>query len=149
MSLTLCVLLWARPGAADALAAYEDQVLALVPGHGGRVLQRARGSGEGGQPLEIQFLEFPSAAALDRYMADGRRTALATVRDRAVARTQVINVDLVPPVRGPATPCQALPPEAGAAGRNLAGPGSHRLLACGLNGHADLIGELIDGTVSS
>jgi uncharacterized protein (DUF1330 family) len=104
MSLTLCVLLWARPGAADALAAYEDQVLALVPGHGGRVLQRARGSGEGGQPLEIQFLEFPSAAALDRYMADGRRTALATVRDRAIARTQVINVDLVPPVRGPAAP---------------------------------------------
>jgi len=104
MSLTLCVLLWARPGAADALAAYEDQVLYLVPEHGGQVLQRARSSGEGGQPLEIQFLEFPSAAALDQYMADGRRAALATVRDRAVARTQVINVDLVPPARGPAAP---------------------------------------------
>jgi uncharacterized protein (DUF1330 family) len=103
MTLTLCVLLWARPGAADALAAYEDQVLALVPEHGGQVLQRARGSGEGGQPLEIQFLEFPSAAALDEYMADDRRTALAHVRDHAIARTQVINVELVPPVPGPAT----------------------------------------------
>jgi uncharacterized protein (DUF1330 family) len=103
MSLTLCVLLWARPGAADALAAYEDQVLDLVPEHGGQVLQRARGSGEGGQPLEIQFLEFPSAAALDEYMADGRRTALANVRDRAIARTQVINVELVSPAAGPAT----------------------------------------------
>ena len=102
MSLTLCVLLWARPGAADALAAYEDQVLNLVPEHGGQVLQRARGSGQGGQPLEIQFLEFPSAAALDEYMADGRRTALANVRDRAIARTQVINVDMVPPVPRPA-----------------------------------------------
>lgn len=102
MSLTLCVLLWARPGAADALAAYEDQVLDLVPQHGGQVLQRARGSDEGGQPLEIQLLEFPSAAALDEYMADGRRTALAYIRDRAIARTQVINVELVPPA--PATP---------------------------------------------
>jgi uncharacterized protein (DUF1330 family) len=104
MSLTLCVLLWARPGAADALAAYEDQVLDLVPEHGGQVLQRARGSGEAGQPAEIQFLEFPSAAALDEYMADGRRTALADIRDRAVARTQVINVELIPSAPGPATP---------------------------------------------
>jgi len=104
MSLTLCVLLWARPGAADALAAYEDQVLDLVPEHGGLVLQRARGSGEAGQPLEIQFLEFPSAAALDAYMADGRRTALAHVRDHAIARTQVINVELIPPPPGPGTP---------------------------------------------
>ena len=35
----------------------------------GQVLQRARGNGEPGQPLEIQFLEFPSAVALDEYMA--------------------------------------------------------------------------------
>jgi uncharacterized protein (DUF1330 family) len=96
MSVTLCVLLWARPGAADALAAYEDQVLYLIPEHGGRVLQRARSSDEGGQPTEIQLLEFPSAAALDEYMADDRRTALASVRDRAIARTQVINCELIP-----------------------------------------------------
>jgi uncharacterized protein (DUF1330 family) len=102
MSLTLCVLLWARPGAVGALAAYEDQVLDLVPEHGGQVLQRARGSGEAGQPVEIQLLEFPSAAALDAYMADGRRTALADIRDRAIARTQVINVELIPSPPGPA-----------------------------------------------
>ena len=34
---TLCVLLWARPGADDALTAYEDRVLALVSEHGGRI----------------------------------------------------------------------------------------------------------------
>ena len=104
MSLTLCVLLWAHPGAADALAAYEDQVLDLVPAHGGQVLQRARSTGEPGQPLEIQFLRFPSAVALDEYMADDRRTALAHVRDHAIARTQVINVELISPAEGPATP---------------------------------------------
>jgi len=95
-TLTLCVLLWAHPGAEDALTAYEDQVLALVPGHGGRVIQRARSSGAGGYPLEIHILEFPSPQALEAYMSDGRRQALAGERDRAIAKTEVIEVDLVP-----------------------------------------------------
>jgi uncharacterized protein (DUF1330 family) len=95
VSLTLCVLLWARPGAEDGLIAYENKVLDLVPVHGGRVLQRARGSGADGQPLEIQLLEFPSAAALDAYMTDDRRTSLAAERDRVIARTDVIQVQLI------------------------------------------------------
>ena len=95
MSLTLCVLLWAHPGTEDALTTYEDAVLALVSQHGGRVLQRARSSGADEQPLEIQLLEFPSAEALSDYMTDSRRTALADERDRAVARTQVISVELI------------------------------------------------------
>ncbi|HEY8045740.1 MAG TPA: DUF1330 domain-containing protein [Streptosporangiaceae bacterium] len=104
MPSTLCVLLWAHSGAEAALASYEDTVLRLVPDHGGRVVLRARGSqalpgrgaGTGGQPAEIQVIEFPSATALDAYMADPRRTALAADRDRAVARTEVIDVELVP-----------------------------------------------------
>ena len=93
----MCVLLWAEPDADDALIAYEDRVLDLVPEHGGTVLNRARSSGADGQPLEIQLLEFPSAAALSDYMTDGRRLALADDRDRAVARTEVINVELMRP----------------------------------------------------
>ena len=96
MPSTLCVLLWAHPGAEAALAAYEDTVLRLVPDHGGRVVLRARSSGADGQPAEIQVIEFPSATALDAYMGDPRRTALAADRDRAVARTEVIDVELVP-----------------------------------------------------
>jgi hypothetical protein len=95
VKVALCVLLWARPGAEGGLIAYEDKVLALVPGHGGRVVQRARGSGTDGQPLEIQFLEFPSAAALEAYMTDDRRTALAAERDRVIGRTDVMQVQLV------------------------------------------------------
>ncbi len=95
MSLTLCVLLWARPGAEDDLIAYEDEVLGFVPGHGGQVLQRARGAGAGGQPLEIQLLEFPSAQALDAYMTDERRLALGGERERVIAQTEVIEVQLV------------------------------------------------------
>ena len=96
MPRTLCVLLWAHPGAQAALTAYEDQVLRLVPDHGGRVLQRGRGGGADGQPAEIQFLDFPSQAALDAYLGDPGRTALAADRDRAVARTEIIDVELVP-----------------------------------------------------
>jgi uncharacterized protein (DUF1330 family) len=95
VGVTLCVLLWAQPGADDALVAYEDRVLTLVPEHGGRVLQRVRSSGADGQPLEIQLIDFPSAQALAAYMTDERRTALAADRDSAIARIQVIDVKLV------------------------------------------------------
>jgi uncharacterized protein (DUF1330 family) len=95
MSLTLCVLLWAQPGAENALIAYEDRVLGFVSGHGGRVLQRARSDGADGRPLEIQLLEFPTAQALNDYLTDGRRLSLSGDRDRAVARTQVIDVELI------------------------------------------------------
>jgi len=93
--LTLCVLLWAHSGAEEALTAYEDQVLALIPDYGGKVISRARSSGAGGYPLEVHLLEFPSPQALDAYTADSRRQALASGRDRAVARTEVIEVDLI------------------------------------------------------
>ena len=100
MKLTLCVLLWASPGAEDGLIAYEDRVLAIAPEHGGRVLQRARGSGTAGQPLEIQFLEFPSAQALDAFMTDERRRELAGERDRVVAKTEIIDVTLIQAAAG-------------------------------------------------
>jgi uncharacterized protein (DUF1330 family) len=93
--LTLCVLLWAHPGAEEALTAYEDQVLSLVPDYGGKVISRARSSGAGGYPREVHLLEFPSPQALDAYTADSRRQALAGDRDRAIARTEVIEVDLI------------------------------------------------------
>jgi uncharacterized protein (DUF1330 family) len=95
MSVTLCVLLWAHAGHEDALISYEDRVLEFAPAHGARLLQRARTDGSGAAPLEIQFLVFPSEGALDDYLRDERRTALAPERDRATTRTEVIRVDLV------------------------------------------------------
>jgi hypothetical protein len=58
MKIQLCVLLWARPGRAGALTAYEDKVLALLGDHDGRLLQRARtrpGAGDG-SPDETQLI---------------------------------------------------------------------------------------------
>ncbi len=91
----LCVLLWAHPGRDAELVAYEDRVLALVPGHGGKVLHRARSTGEAKHQLEMQFYSFPSEAALQAYLADDRRVALAAERDRVVARTELIRVSFV------------------------------------------------------
>ena len=95
VSLDLCVLLWSNPGTETALIAYEDEVLELLDDHGARVLQRVRSDGAEGRPLEVQVLEFPSQAALDGYMGDERRMALAGEREAAIARTEVLPVDLV------------------------------------------------------
>jgi uncharacterized protein (DUF1330 family) len=92
---TLCVLLWARDGQADALTDYEDEVLPLVVAHGGTVLQRARTHGARDEPNEIQLIQFPSDAAIDAYIRDPRRAALAEERDLAIERTQLMRVDIV------------------------------------------------------
>ena len=95
MTVTLCVLLWAHPGQSDALAAYEDEVLALLPDHSGRLLQRAR-TLETGHPDEVQLYEFPGQTEIDAYLADPRRTALASRRDAAIARTELWPVEHAP-----------------------------------------------------
>lgn len=93
MSFTLCVLLWAVDGQEATLSAYEDEVLALIPEHGGTVLSRVRRvGGDPNQPYEVQLIELPDQSALESYQADPRRTALAGLRDRAIARTDVIPV---------------------------------------------------------
>lgn len=89
------VLLWSRPGMDEALIAYEDGVLAWVSEHGGTVLQRARSDGAEGRPLDIQLFEWAPQSALDSFMADPRRTALVTDRDRPVARTEIVPVQFV------------------------------------------------------
>ena len=95
---TLCVLLWANPGTASGLIAYEDKVLGIAAEYGSRVIQRARNGGDDYalevQPLEIQTLQFPSKQAVDQFMADERRQALADERDRVVAMTEIIEVQL-------------------------------------------------------
>jgi uncharacterized protein (DUF1330 family) len=95
MTVTLCVMLWPRPGREAGLIAYEDQVLALLPDHGGRLVQRARSSGEAGLPLEVQLIQFPSEAALGTFMDDERRVAMSDDRDRAIERTEVAHVQLI------------------------------------------------------
>jgi uncharacterized protein (DUF1330 family) len=83
----------------NGLTAYEDKVLGFAAEYGGRVIQRVRNIGTDdhaveNQPLEIQTLQFPSAQAVEKFMADERRQALAEERDRVIAMTEVIEVQL-------------------------------------------------------
>jgi uncharacterized protein (DUF1330 family) len=102
MALELCVLLWATDGNDDALTRYEDTVLALVPKHGGRVVSRVRraasdrggeGGGDDGAPLEVQVIHLPDDAALQSYLTDPERVALADVHRTVIARTDLIRVE--------------------------------------------------------
>ena len=95
MALTLAVLLWPHPGEDAALCAYEEGVLALLPKYGGRVVSRVRRRPDDDGPLEVQIIDLPDQAALDGYLADPQRAKLAEVRDRAIARTDVMRVDHV------------------------------------------------------
>lgn len=98
MEVNVCVLLWAHEGHEADLSAYEDQVLGLLAEHDGNVLQRARtvnGKNDDSEPTEVQFLRFASEAALDGYMNDARRAALAGQRDAAIAMTEILRVRLM------------------------------------------------------
>ena len=90
----LCCLLRALPGAEDAMTAYEDKVTALVHAHGGELLSRVIGDGADGNPHEVHVYRFPNQAAIDAYMVDPRRVALAGERDRTVASTVLFPVEI-------------------------------------------------------
>jgi hypothetical protein len=94
MTVAICVLLWARPGGKQLLADYENQVLAFLSRHEGKVLSRVRALDNG--PCEIQILEFASDQALLEFQEDPDRLALSALRGHAIERTQVIRVEHVP-----------------------------------------------------
>jgi len=91
-ALLLCCLLWAREGQEAGLEAYEDRVLSCLPDSGGEVLQRVASDGAEGRPHEVQLYRFPSRQALDAYLRDPRRVALAEERELVIARTELFPV---------------------------------------------------------
>ncbi|MCZ4520921.1 hypothetical protein BH92_21515 [Rhodococcoides fascians A21d2] len=95
MNLKLCVLLWATAGQEEALTRYEDTVLDLIPKYGGEVVSRVRRVDPGDGPLEVQVIHLPDDSALQDYMVDPERLALAEVHRSAVAKTEIIHVDTI------------------------------------------------------
>ncbi len=91
--ITLCVLRWPNPGQEQALADYETKVLALLGRHGATLVSRVSNPEHTDQlPYEVQLIDLPDEAALDAYLKDPDRAALSELRDRAVARTEIMRV---------------------------------------------------------
>jgi hypothetical protein len=93
--LVLCCFLWATPGEEAGLQGYEDAVLALLGEHRGVILQRVRSTGEAAGPREVQLFRFEDRDGLDGYLDDPRRLAMADVRDRVIARTELFPVTVL------------------------------------------------------
>ena len=75
---TLCVLLWARPGAEAGLIAYEDQVLGIVSGYGGRSV---------GPTRDAPVPEGAAAIRLRRRNKTGPRGQASSSREAAARWT--------------------------------------------------------------
>lgn len=91
MAITLCVLLCAHEGQEDSLERYEDEVLALLADHGGRVILRLRAIEA--RLTEVQVLEFTAEEGLASFQADPRRTALSDLREVSIASTTVMRAE--------------------------------------------------------
>ena len=94
-TVTLCALLWAVPGRKSDLADFEDDVLALLPDHHGRLVSRVRNISVEDGPTEMHIISFRDQTCMDAYLADDRRIALLPRRDAAIDRTEVHRVDLI------------------------------------------------------
>jgi uncharacterized protein (DUF1330 family) len=58
--------------------------------HSAKALTRVRSLAGG--PTEVQVLEFPSDSALEAFINDPQRVALAGMRERAIERTEIVRV---------------------------------------------------------
>ena len=81
------------PGQEQDGAMYERTVLQYWREHGGEVIAAFRPAPwtDGSRAAdEMQLPRIPSREQLDAYLADARRVALASVRDRTIASTEVV-----------------------------------------------------------
>lgn len=73
--------------------AYEAAVLPLVAKHGGKVECRVRTIGAA--PREVHILYFPDSAALEAYLADPARAALAPDWQACGALAKSVEVEAI------------------------------------------------------
>ncbi len=101
MPLTLCVLLYAVEGHEDLLIEYEDLATSRLAAYGAVLRHHVRTkdasgkAGDGPAPFEVQIIDFPSQAALDQFLVDPERVAADDLRRRAIARTDILTVDVI------------------------------------------------------
>ena len=88
----LVVTLTIRPGALEAFRDFETRAAAIMAKHGGAI-ERAiyvPPASDGDDPREVHIVSFPNAQAFAAYRADEALTALAELRNAAIAGTEVL-----------------------------------------------------------
>lgn len=73
----------------DAFLRYEEAVLPLLAGHGGRLARRLRSAD---RRTELHIVEFDSAEGFAGYRADQRRLELQPLLDGAGARIELVEM---------------------------------------------------------
>jgi uncharacterized protein (DUF1330 family) len=85
----------ASAGLSDRARRFEDEVLALLPAYGAKVVFRGhRKAGESDDlPAEFHVLWFPSDEALDSYLHDPRRSEILVRYGDVFSRKVVVRLD--------------------------------------------------------
>ena len=73
----------------DLFLAYEEQVLPLIPNHGGKLISRYQS--ENGEE-EFHVLEWPSPEQFENYKNDPQRLAVEPLWDHSGATARTVNI---------------------------------------------------------
>lgn len=91
--IVLLVQLFIHPGRAAEFRRFETEAARIMRRHGGRIERVIRPTGparDGAVPHEIHVVSFGSVAGLEAYRADPELKALGSLREAAIARTEVV-----------------------------------------------------------
>lgn len=85
--------LFILPGREDEFRQFEMAAARIMGRHGGRierVIHPLSANDEGPLPHEIHLVSFPSQEHFEAYRADAELAGLAALRQRAIARTELV-----------------------------------------------------------
>jgi len=88
-SVSLVVSVWLKGDDVAGFEAFERAAAEVMAQHGGRIEHVARRTADGDGPFEVHVVTFPSERALADYRDDARFKALAPLRERVIARTEI------------------------------------------------------------
>ena len=90
--MTLVVILTLRDGALEAFRAFETKAAAVMAKHGGSIERSIVISPPhaGGAMREVHVVTFPNETAFAAYRADDASKALAPLRERVIASTEIL-----------------------------------------------------------
>lgn len=96
--MTLLVSLYIHPGQEREFRLFEDQAARIMARYGGEIVVAFRP--EGGEPYEVHLVRFPDRERFEAYRQDPELLSLAGLRERAIARTEILAGEEVEPSVG-------------------------------------------------